>query len=333
MTTKQLINSIPKAELHLHIEGSFEPELMLEIADRNNISLPYKSVEALQKAYSFNNLQEFLDIYYQGAQVLLTEEDFYDLTVAYFLKCKAQNVVYSEIFFDPQTHTDRGVKFDTAIIGIKSAMDKVEQELGIKSKLIMCFLRHLDEESAFKTLAQAMDYREWITGVGLDSSELGHPPSKFARVFNKARDAGFKILAHAGEEGPPEYIWEALDILKIDRLDHGNRCMEDPELVDRLAKEQMALTLCPLSNKELQVCPDLRNYPLKEMMKRGLKCTINSDDPAFFGGYVNENFHALHEAIGLTNEEVVTLAKNSFEASFLEEGEKERYFSEISNLK
>jgi adenosine deaminase len=329
MTVEQLIIKIPKAELHLHIEGSFEPELMFEIAQRNGIEIPFKSVEEIRKAYSFNNLQEFLDIYYQGAQVLLTEEDFYDLTVAYFLKCKEQNVVYAEIFFDPQTHTERGVKFDTAIIGIKSAMDKARDELGIHSNLIMCFLRHLDEESAFRTLEQAMDYKEWILGVGLDSSEMGHPPSKFARVFEKARAAGFKILAHAGEEGPPEYIWEALDILKIDRLDHGNRCLEDEKLVKTLAERQMALTLCPLSNKELQVCPDLKHYPLREMMSKGLLCTINSDDPAFFGGYMNENFLALHEAINLTKAEVVELAKNGFEASFLSEEEKNEYLDNV----
>ena len=329
MNIPDLIKNLPKAELHLHIEGSFEPELMFEIAKRNEVEIPFNSVEEIRAAYSFNNLQQFLDIYYQGAQVLLYEQDFYDLTVAYLIKCKQQNVVYTEIFFDPQTHTDRGVSFDTVIIGIKSAMEKAEKELGIKSKLIMCFLRHLDEESALKTLEQAMDYKEWILGVGLDSSEMGHPPSKFARVFEKAREEGFKILAHAGEEGPPEYIWEALDILKIDRLDHGNRCLEDPALVKVLAERQMALTLCPLSNKELQVCPDLKNYPLREMMSKGLKLTINSDDPSFFGGYVNENFFALHEALDLTKEEVVTLVKNGFEASFLTKEEIDSYLNQI----
>ena len=329
MNIPDLIKNLPKAELHLHIEGSFEPELMFEIAKRNEVEIPFNSVEEIRAAYSFNNLQQFLDIYYQGAQVLLYEQDFYDLTVAYLIQCKQQNVVYTEIFFDPQTHTDRGVSFDTVIIGIKSAMEKAEKELGIKSKLIMCFLRHLDEESALKTLEQAMDYKEWILGVGLDSSEMGHPPSKFARVFEKAREEGFKILAHAGEEGPPEYIWEALDILKIDRLDHGNRCLEDPALVKVLAERQMALTLCPLSNKELQVCPDLKNYPLREMMSKGLKLTINSDDPSFFGGYVNENFFALHEALDLTKEEVVTLVKNGFEASFLTKEEIDSYLNQI----
>lgn len=332
MTIEQLINNLPKAELHLHIEGSFEPELMFSIAARNKIDLPYKSVEALKAAYSFNNLQEFLNIYYQGAQVLLYEQDFFDLTFAYFKKCKTQNVVYAEVFFDPQTHTDRGVSFETVIKGIKRAMDKAADELGVRSQLILCFLRHLDEKSAFQTLEESLPFRDWILGVGLDSSELGNPPSKFRKVFAKARNLGFKILAHAGEEGPPEYIWEALDILKIDRLDHGNRCLEDEKLVKTLAERQIALTLCPLSNKELQVCPDLRNYPLKKMMNLGLKCTINSDDPAFFGGYINENFIAVHEAIGLTKEEVMELVQNSFEASFMREKEKIKYLNKIGEF-
>lgn len=317
MNLNQFIQQIPKAELHLHIEGSFEPELMFEIAKRNNKSIKFNSVEEIRQAYAFNNLQEFLDIYYEGAQVLMTEQDFYDLTWAYLQKIHAQNVIHTEIFFDPQTHTDRGIPFETVITGIKKALDDAEVKLGLSSLLIMSFLRHLSEEAAFETLEQALPFREWIFGIGLDSSEVGNPPSKFERVFAKCRDLGFTVMAHAGEEGPAAYIWEALDLLKAARIDHGNRCLDDEKLVQRLVQEQIALTLCPLSNLELKVINDLKQYPLKRMMDAGLLVTLNSDDPAYFGGYMNENFLAVADAVNLSKNEICKLAINSFEASFL----------------
>jgi len=313
------ISNIPKAELHLHIEGTFEPELMFEIANRNNIKLKYQSVEALKEAYNFNNLQEFLDIYYSGANVLIEEQDFYDLTWAYLEKIHSENVVHTEIFFDPQTHTSRGIPFSRVISGIHHALEDGRKHLGISSKLIMSFLRHLNEESAFQTLEEALPYKLWITAVGLDSSEKGHPPSKFERVFAKAKEEGFHTVAHAGEEGPPEYVWEALNLLHISRIDHGNRSLEDNILVEELVKRKMPLTVCPLSNLKLKVVHDMAKHPLRKMLDKGIMATVNSDDPAYFGGYMNENFLALASALNLSREDIVLLVKNSFEASFLDE--------------
>ena len=311
------IENLPKAELHLHIEGTFEPELMFEIAQRNAIDLPFKDVEALRKAYDFSRLQDFLDIYYQGMNVLREEQDFYDLTWAYLTRIHKQNVLHTEIFFDPQGHTDRGIPFETALNGIYNALQDGQQQLGISFGLIMCFLRHLDEDAAMATLEQALAHKDKIIGVGLDSSEMGHPPEKFATVFARAKAEGFHIVAHAGEEGPPEYVRQALDILHVERIDHGNRALEDEALTQRIAESGMALTVCPLSNLKLCVVDDLKNHPIKKMLKAGLKATINSDDPAYFGGYMNENFGQLAEAVGLTRDEIATLARNGFEATFL----------------
>jgi adenosine deaminase len=313
---QDFIASLPKAELHLHIEGTLEPELMFELARRNGIALPHESVDALRRAYDFSDLQSFLDLYYQGAGVLQTRQDFYDMTAAYFQKAASQNVRHAEIFFDPQTHMHRGIPFETVISGIHDAQLAAERDLGVTSKLILCFLRHLDEDDAQRTLDEALPYRDWLVAVGLDSSERGHPPSKFARVFARAREAGLLAVAHAGEEGPPEYITEALDILQARRIDHGVRCLEDPVLVDRLVAEQIPLTVCPLSNVRLRVFDTMRDHPLRTMLKLGLKVTINSDDPAYFGGYVNENYLAVAEGLGLSEGELEQLAKNSFEASF-----------------
>jgi adenosine deaminase len=324
ISMQKFIEGIPKTELHLHIEGTFEPELMFEIAKRNNKQIPYASVEELKKAYSFNNLQEFLDIYYAGANVLIEEQDFYDLTWAYLTKVHSQNVVHVEIFFDPQTHTDRGIPFDTVIKGIYRALEDGKEQLGITFKLIMSFLRHLDEDSAFNTLEQAMPFKDWISAVGLDSSEVGNPPSKFERVFSRAIEYGFMTVAHAGEEGPSEYIWEALDLLKVTRIDHGNRCLDDEKLVSRLANIKMPLTLCPLSNLELKVIKNLKDYPLLEMMEKGLLVTINSDDPAYFGGYMNENYKGIANALNLNKKQITNLVKNSFEASWMNDIEKEK---------
>jgi adenosine deaminase len=328
---KEFIQGMPKAELHLHIEGTFEPELMFAIAKRNNKEIKYDSVEELRNAYSFNNLQEFLDIYYEGANVLIVEQDFYDLTWAYLTKVHEQNLVHTEIFFDPQTHTDRGISFDTVIKGIRRAMEDGQEKLGISYRIIMSFLRHLDEASAFNTLEQAMPYKDWIAGVGLDSSELGNPPSKFERVFAKAIELGFPTVAHAGEEGPSEYIWEALDLLKVVRIDHGNRCLDDDKLVQRLVDIQMPLTLCPLSNLELKVISDMKNYRLVEMMDKGLLATIHSDDPAYFGGYMNENYEAVADALNLSKEQIITLTKNSFKASWLSDEEKEKWILKLDD--
>lgn len=319
---KAFIGQMPKAELHLHIEGSFEPELMFAIAQRNGVKIKFKSIEDVKEAYNFSNLQDFLDIYYEGAQVLLKEQDFFDLTWAYMKRIHEQNVIHTEIFFDPQTHTDRGVPFKVVIDGITRALNKAEQELGITNRLIMCFLRHLDESAAFDTLTQAIPYKAHIYGVGLDSSEMGHPPSKFERVFAKAIKEGFVTVAHAGEEGPAEYIWEALDLLKVSRIDHGNQAKVDGKLMERLAEEKMALTVCPLSNQKLCVVEDLKDHPLRFLMQKGLKVTINSDDPSYFGGYMNENYWAITEALNLSKEEIYTLTKNSFEASFVPETRK-----------
>ena len=309
------ITGLPKAELHLHIEGSLEPEQMFAFARRNRIDIPFESVETLRAAYSFTRLQDFLDIYYQGANVLRTEEDFHDLALAYFERAHADGVRHAEIFFDPQTHTDRGLPFAVAADGLLAGMRSAEQRLGITSKLILCFLRHLDESAAFATLQAAEPWLDRIAGVGLDSSEIGHPPEKFARVFAAAGSEGLKRVAHAGEEGPPDYVREALDLLKIDRLDHGNRAMEAPDLVTRLAREGMTLTVCPLSNLKLCVVKDVARHPIPAMLKHGLRATINSDDPAYFGGYVADNYRAIAPFVG--RDDLVTLARNSFLGSFL----------------
>lgn len=329
---KTFIEKLPKAELHLHIEGSFEPELMFEIAQRNRVEIPYDTVAEVKAAYKFHNLQSFLDIYYAGANVLLEEVDFYDLTMAYLKKMHSENVVHVEIFFDPQTHTDRGVSFEKVINGIYSALKKGENQYGISFKLIMSFLRHLSEESAFKTLNEALPYADKIDGVGLDSSELGNPPSKFVRVFAKAREAGFIPVAHAGEEGPAEYIAEALNLLKVVRIDHGNRCLDDPNLVARLVEEEIPLTVCPLSNTALHVVDHLKNHPLKKLIDAGLLVTINSDDPAYFGGYMNANYYQIAEALTLSRAEIAKLATNSFTASWLPKATKEKYIADIEAM-
>lgn len=316
------IEGLPKAELHVHIEGTLEPELMFALAKRNGIALPYASVEELRAAYSFNNLQEFLDLYYQGAQVLITQQDFYDLTLAYLKRAHADQVLHTEIFFDPQTHTERGIAFQTVFEGITSALSDAERDMGITSELILCFLRHLSEEEAIETYEAALPYRDRIAGFGLDSSEKGHPPAKFERVFARVRAAGLRIVAHAGEEGPPEYVKDALDLLKVDRIDHGNRALEDTALVERLAREAMPLTVCPLSNLSLAVVKDLADHPLRRMLDAGLVATLNSDDPAYFGGYVNQNFRQTQSALNLTKDELALLARNSFTASFASEERK-----------
>jgi adenine deaminase len=316
---------LPKAELHLHIEGTLEPELLFKLAQRNKVKLRFKSVAEVRAAYEFTDLQSFLDIYYEGAAVLKTEEDFHDLAKAYLDKAEAQNVRRAEIFFDPQTHTARGVPMKTVIGGLSQALSKSKISTG----LILCFLRHLDEEDALKTLDAALPFQDKLLAVGLDSGEKGNPPSKFKKVFAKARAAGLRAVAHAGEEGPPAYIWEALDILKAARIDHGVRCLEDPKLVDRLAKEQIPLTVCPLSNVKLRVFDKLADHNLRELLKRGLRVTINSDDPAYFGGYVEDNFAEAKKALALTHLELRTLAVNSFEASFLPEAEKRRLIAEV----
>ncbi|KRW60306.1 adenosine deaminase [Stutzerimonas nitrititolerans] len=308
------LNALPKAELHLHLEGSLEPELLFSLAERNKIALPWSDVDALRSAYAFGNLQEFLDLYYRGADVLRTEQDFYDLTWAYLQKCEEQNVVHTEPFFDPQTHTDRGVPFEVAMRGISDALADGRELLGISSGLILSFLRHLPEEAAFKTLEQAMPFRDAFFAVGLDSSEVGHPPSKFERVFAKARAEGFLAVAHAGEEGPPEYVWEALDLLKVSRIDHGVRAAEDPRLIARLIEEQIPLTVCPLSNTKLRVFDDMSQHNILELLEQGVKVTVNSDDPAYFGGYVTENFMALHDSLGMTEQQARRLAQNSLDA-------------------
>ena len=323
------IDGLPKAELHLHIEGSLEPELMFALAQRNGVQIPFDSVEAVRAAYDFSNLQDFLDIYYAGANVLLTGQDFEDLAFAYFQRAAADTVRHAEIFFDPQTHTDRGVPFGVVVEGLIAGMDRAKSELGVTSGLILSFLRHLSEDEAFATLEMAKPYLHRFIGVGLDSSEVGHPPSKFVRVFAAARDLGLKLCAHAGEEGPPAYVHEALDLLRIDRMDHGNRSMEDESLIQRLAAEQMTLTVCPLSNLKLCVVKDLKDHPVPEMLRRGLRVTLNSDDPAYFGGYVNENYRELAKAVGLTRDQVTQMARNSFEGSFLLESQKAERLAEI----
>lgn len=315
----RFIDDLPKAELHIHIEGSLEPELMFALARRNRVSIPFADAEAVRAAYSFSNLQDFLDIYYQGAQVLRAEEDFYDLACAYFDRAASCSVLHAEIFFDPQTHTARGVPFEVVVEGLLAGMAQAQAKHGMTSRLIMCFLRHLPEEDAFATLKAAEPWLDRIAGVGLDSSELGHPPTKFTRVFAAAGELGLKRVAHAGEEGPPGYVRQALDLLKIDRLDHGNRSLEDPELTERLVREAMTLTVCPLSNLKLCVVGSLAEHPIARMLELGLRATLNSDDPAYFGGYVNENYRAVAGA--LSRDDLITLARNSFLGSFLPETE------------
>jgi adenosine deaminase len=325
------IAGLPKAELHIHIEGSLEPELMFALARRNRVEIPFGSVEEVRAAYSFSNLQDFLDIYYQGADVLLAEDDFRDLAAAYFDRAAADNVRHAEIFFDPQTHTDRGVPFDVVMRGLLAGMDEARARHGISSRLILCFLRHLDEEAALATLKEAEPWLDRIKAVGLDSSELGHPPEKFARVFARAGEMGLKRVAHAGEEGPPDYVWQALDVLKVDRLDHGNRSLEDPALVERLAREGMTLTVCPLSNHKLCVVGDLADHPIDRMLALGLNATINSDDPAYFGGYVNDNYRAVAKARGLGRGDIVRLARNGFTGSFLGADQVAAHLAEIDS--
>jgi len=322
------IAGLPKAELHLHIEGSLEPEMLFALAQRNGVAIPFASVEAVRAAYNFSNLQDFLDIYYQGMSVLKTEADFYELTDAYLRRAEADAVRHVEIFFDPQGHTERGIAFATVITGITRALDDARAR-GLTSRLILCFLRHLSEAEAEATLDQALPFLHLITGIGLDSSEVGHPPAKFARVFARARGLGLKLVAHAGEEGPPAYVHEALDILHVDRIDHGNRALEDAGLVTRLAGEAMCLTVCPLSNLKLCVVHDLKTHPLRRMLVAGLVATVNSDDPAYFGGYVNANFIAVADALDLTRDEIVTLARNSFTGSFLDAADKARHLAAI----
>lgn len=332
MNVADYIKKVPKAELHLHIEGTFEPELMFEIAQRNKVEIPYQSVEEVKKAYQFSCLQDFLDIYYAGASVLLYEKDFYDLTMAYFKHCAEENVVHTEIMFDPQTHTKRGISFGTVINGIQKAREDAQEKYGISSLLIMSYLRHLSEEDAFETLEQSLPYKHLIKAVGLDSSEKGNPPSKFQKVFEASVKEGYVPVAHAGEEGPAEYIWEALDLLKIARIDHGNNCLTDEVLIKKLVDEKIALTVCPLSNLELRVVDDLKDHPLKKMLNLGLKATVNSDDPAYFGGYMNANFLQTAEALDLTQEDVKTLVKNSFEYSLLSDDEKQKYLIQVENF-
>lgn len=326
------IDALPKAELHLHIEGSLEPEMLFALAKRNNVAIPFASVEEVRAAYDFSNLQDFLDIYYQGMGVLQTEQDFFDLTFAYLQRANADNVRHVEIFFDPQGHTERGVPFDTAIGGILRALDAGQQKFGISYGLIMCFLRHLDEDAAFATLHQAEPWLDRITGVGLDSSEVGHPPSKFARVFAEAKAKGLKLVAHAGEEGPPAYVWEALDLLHVDRIDHGNRALEDAALVQRIVADGQTLTVCPLSNLKLCVIHDIADSPVKRMLDLGIRATVNSDDPAYFGGYVSANFKAIAEALDLSREQLMQLAENSFTGSFLPEADQALHLAAIRNL-
>ncbi|WP_448659931.1 adenosine deaminase [Sphingomonas sp. CJ99] len=323
------ITGLPKAELHLHIEGSLEPELMMALARRNRIDIPFATVEDVRAAYQFSRLQDFLDIYYAGANVLREAEDFRDLAVAYFDRAAADGVVHAEIFFDPQTHTDRGIPFEAVMEGLLAGMAEAEAKHGLTSKLILCFLRHLDEEAAFATLAQAEPWLDRIAGVGLDSSELGHPPEKFARVFARARDAGLKLVAHAGEEGPPDYVEQALDVLGVDRLDHGNRSLEDEALTRRLADMGMTLTVCPLSNLKLCVVPSLDVHPIDRMLALGLRATVNSDDPAYFGGYIAENYRAVAAARGLSRADLATLARNSFTGSFLEAASIDRHVAGV----
>jgi len=330
--TGEFIRALPKAELHLHIEGTLEPEMMFALAERNGIALPYPTVEAARAAYDFSNLQDFLDLYYQGTAVLLHKVDFFDLTMAYLERAHDQNIRHVEIFFDPQAHTGRGVPFATVIEGILEALDAAVGRWGMTAHLILCFLRHLDQDRAFETLEQALPYRDRIIAVGLDSSEKGHPPSKFEAVFARAREEGFETVAHAGEEGPAAYVSEALDLLHVSRIDHGNRSLDDPALVRRLADEAIPLTVCPLSNLRLGVVPSLEDHPLKRMLEAGLFVTVNSDDPAYFGGYLNDNLAAVETALDLDIDDLAALARNSFRAAFLTDPQIAAYCAEIDTL-
>lgn len=324
-----LLRQMPKAELHIHIEGSLEPELIFALAQRNGVTIPYTDVEALRSAYAFTNLQSFLDIYYAGASVLLKEQDFYDMARAYFVKAARDNVVHAELFFDPQTHTARGVRMETVINGLHRACVDAQTELGVSASLIMCFLRHLSEADAFETLEQALPFRHKLIGIGLDSGEVGNPPEKFARVFARCRELGFHLVAHAGEEGPPAYVWTALDVLKVERIDHGVQSSKDAALMQRLANDGIALTVCPLSNLKLCVFPDLASHNLRQLLDAGLAATINSDDPAYFGGYMNDNFTQTFAATGMSAQHAYLLSKNSFEASFIDAAAKRRYIDQL----
>ncbi|MGA1932318.1 adenosine deaminase [Arcobacter sp. YIC-464] len=329
---KDLIKALPKAELHLHIEGSLEPELMFELAKRNSIEIPYKTVEEVKTAYNFTNLQSFLDIYYAGANVLIEKQDFYDMTWAYILKCKEDNVLHTEIFFDPQTHTKRGISFDTVISGIKEALEEAKNQFGITSEIIMCFLRHLSQEEAFETLEEALPYKSSIIGVGLDSSELGNPPKKFEEVFKKAKEYGFKLVAHAGEEGDVSYIEDALDLLHIERIDHGVQAINSQTLMKRLKEEQIPLTVCPNSNIELKVFENYKQHNIKELLDFGLNITVNSDDPAYFKGYMNQNFYNLYENLPLDKDDIIKLVKNSFRSSFISDELKQKYLNKVDEV-
>tara|TARA_B100001540_G_scaffold121166_1_gene108285 strand:+ start:170 stop:1171 length:1002 start_codon:yes stop_codon:yes gene_type:complete len=328
-TIENFIKKVPKTELHLHIEGSLEPELMFRLSKRNKIEIPFKSIEEIKSAYNFSNLDSFLKIYYQGSNVLITEQDFFDLTWEYILKCKRDNIVHTEIFFDPQSHTERGIEFDTVINGINNALIKAKSEFGITSEIIMCFLRHLDEEPCFEVLKHATKHKDKIIGVGLDSSEKGNPPQKFKRLFDAAIKEGFLTVAHAGEEGPPEYIWESINLLKVKRIDHGVQCLKDKKLVETLKKKNIPLTVCPLSNIKLCVFDKLENHNLKEMLDSGLRVMVNSDDPAYFGGYLNTNLIETSKALNLSTEDIKVLIKNSFKSSFLDEKSKNSWLNKI----
>lgn len=327
-----VLRAMPKAELHIHIEGSLEPELIFALAQRNNVAIAYSSVEELRSAYAFSNLQSFLDIYYAGASVLLKEQDFYDMARAYFARAAADNVMHAELFFDPQTHTARGVTIDVVINGLHRACVDAHKEFGITASLILCFLRHLSEQEAFETLEQALPYRDKIIGIGLDSGEVGNPPEKFAGVFARCRELDFHLVAHAGEEGPPAFIWTALDLLKVERIDHGVQAIKDAALMQRLAKDRIALTVCPLSNLKLCVFPDLARHNLKVLLDAGLAATVNSDDPAYFGGYINDNFTQTFAATGMNSQHAYSLARNSFEASFIDASAKRRHIDRLDDV-
>lgn len=329
---RTFIAEIPKAELHLHIEGTFEPELLFTIAQRNGIKLKYQNVEELKAAYRFNNLQEFLDIYYEGAQVLLHEEDFYELAMAYFERCHQQNIVHAEIFFDPQTHTHRRVAFETVVKGLKKACDEANSRWNISTKLIPNFLRHLSEEDGIKTFKEALRFGDWFEAFGLDSSEIGHPPAKFKRLFEHVRAEGFKTVAHAGEEGPAQNISDSIDMLQVSRIDHGVRAIDNMELVKQLAQLQIPLTVCPLSNLKLKVVTELEQLPIPSFLREQVVVTLNSDDPAYFGGYLNENYLAVADAFSLTKEDITLLATNSFRASFLPDSEKIKWMDKVANF-
>ena len=327
---ESLIRALPKAELHVHLEGTFEPELMFAIAARNRIALPYRSVDEVRAAYRFTNLQSFLDIYYAAARVLRTEQDFYDLTWAYLHRMHGERVRHVEPFFDPQTHTERGVPIGTVLDGITRALEDARDQLGLSSALILCFLRHLPADAAMRTLEAALPFRDRLAGVGLDSAEAGHPPADFAAVFERARGEGLRAVAHAGEEGPPEYIRQALDVLKVSRIDHGVRCLEDPRLVDRLVAERVPLTVCPLSNVKLRVVPALADHPIARMLERGLNVSLHSDDPAYFGGYITDNYLAVARALGLAPGAIATLARNAIESTFLDEAGRQKLLAELA---